>query len=158
MNMQEGIDLQGRLHCQLLDRQGNIVQSFSEKNKIVLDGRDLVVKLFSNQAIDPISHIAVGTDSTGVLDGDTSLGSEIFRKAINTIDFSIDIVTETISGIPRKKLTISTELDYLEGNGQLTEAGVFNAPTGGIMYNRVTFPVINKSQAFKLNLVWVIIF
>ena len=40
----------------------------------------------------------------------------------------------------------------------LREAGVFNAATGGVMYNRVVFQDVTKTDAFKLTLLWDIVF
>jgi hypothetical protein len=40
--------------------------------------------------------------------------------------------------------------------GAITEAGIFNAATGGTMLCRTTFPVINKGSADSLAVTWVV--
>ena len=156
MKMNDHIDMQGRIFMQMHDRNGKLVLEQDEKNDIVLTGRDLVAKMFINQPIDPISHIAIGTGSDKVdPKSDTALSKEIFRKAINPIDPTTHVVTTEDN---RKKVMISVELDFSEGEGPLTEAALFNAETKGTMYNRVVFPTVNKTTDFKLTLFWEIIF
>jgi hypothetical protein len=41
-----------------------------------------------------------------------------------------------------------------DSTGALTEAGVFNAATGGIMLDRVVFPVVNKGADDSLTAVF----
>ncbi len=139
----------------LFDRDGKPAGQFASDNDIVLTGRDLVAKQFTGQQIDPISHLAVGIGSDA--NDPTSkknLDKEIFRKKINEVDPVADIVEAN----GRMRVTISTDLDFQEGNGELTEAGLFNAEADGVMYNRVVFPPVNKTEDFKLTLVWEILF
>jgi hypothetical protein len=137
-------------------KSNQIVEQISANNNIVLSGRDLVAKLFINEQIAPISHVAVGTGTTKVdPKTDTNLNTELFRKAITKIDPTQNLTT-TIDG--KKKVKITTELDFNEANGALTEAGLLNANAGGVMYNRVVFPAINKTNDFKLTLIWEILF
>lgn len=157
MKIHEAIDMKGRLTLRLHDRRGSLVKEIAADNDIVMTGRDLVAKLFAKVSIDPISHIAVGTGATAVDPaGDAKLGSELFRKAITPVDPAKDITP-----VDKKvRVIISTELDFAEGNGALTEAGMFNSAdaSGGVMYNRVVFPPVNKTADFKLTLVWEILF
>lgn len=156
MRINSALDMQGRLTIVVKSQDGGVLKSISANNSIVLSGRDLVAKQFINESIDPISHIAVGTGNTPVdATNNKQLESELFRKEINTIDPTTHLVTTPED---RKKVTINTELDFDEGNGPLTEAGLFNSNSGGVMYNRVVFPPVNKTSDFKLTLLWEIIF
>ena len=157
MKIHEVLDMKGRLTLQLYDREGALVRELAADNDIVMTGRDLVAKLFSKVTIDPISHIAVGKGTTPVNAAkDVKLESELFRKPITPIDPAKDI-----KPVDKKvRVVVSTELDFAEGNGALTEAAMFNGDTEGasIMYNRVVFPPVNKTSDFKLTLVWEILF
>jgi hypothetical protein len=156
MNICDALEMKGRLTLQKRNAANEMIEAIEANNSIVLDGRDLVAKLFINEPIAPISHVAVGTGATPVDPAaDTELGTELFRKAINPIDPSQHLVTTDEN---KKKVTITAELDFNEANGALTEAGLFNADSGGVMYNRVVFPPINKTTDFKLTLIWEIIF
>lgn len=155
MKTTETIDMKGRIAIELHDRQGRLAQRVEADNSIVLSGRDLVAKQFLGISADPISHLAVGTNSTAVGHSDTALGAELFRKEINPPDVNQHLSTTNDN---RRKVLLSAELDFAEGNGALTEAALFNADTGGVMYNRVVFPTVTKTSDFKLTLIWEIIF
>lgn len=156
MILNESINPIGQLTLQLRNRQDELVSEISAHNDIVLTGRDLVAKLFINEPITPVSHVAVGTGPAPTDPNVTAaLGVELFRKAINPINTAQHLTT-TVDG--KKKVLISCDLDFSEGNGALTEAGLFNAASGGTMYNRVVFPPVNKTNSFKLTLIWEITF
>ena len=157
MKIKEAFDMKGHLTLRLHDRHGELVRELEADNDIVLTGRDLVAKLFANIDITPISHIAVGTGATAVDPvADKKLQSELFRKAITPIDPAKDITPVE----NKVRVVVSTELDFTEGNGALTEAAMFNSNDIGssVMYNRVVFPPVNKTSDFKLTLVWEILF
>ncbi|MEM0995721.1 MAG: hypothetical protein AAGN35_01520 [Bacteroidota bacterium] len=156
MILNDSIDPKGHLTVQMRNRAGEVVAQTASHNDIVLTGRDLVAKMFIGQSIGSVSHVAVGTDSTPTDPGITSaLGSELFRKGINTINPALHLAT-TPDG--KKKVTISCDLDFNEANGALTEAALFNQSSNGVMYNRVVFPPVNKTSDFKLTLIWEITF
>jgi len=156
MKIQEQINMQGWLSIQVHNTAGELCKQFTTKNSIVLAGRDLVAKMFIHETIDPVSHIAVGTGTTPVDPAvDSALVTELFRKTINPIDPSIHLTT---TAEDKKKVMVTVDLDFTEGNGALTEAGMFNADAAGVMYNRVVFPAINKTTDFRLTLIWEIIF
>jgi len=155
MKTTEAIDMKGRIALELYDRQGRMHYRQEANNSIVLSGRDLVAKQFLGISTDPISHIAVGTGSDKVAPADIALGTELFRKQLKPVDASLHL---TNTDDNRRKVLLSAELDFAEGNGPLTEAALFNADSAGVMYNRVVFPTVNKTGDFKLTLIWEIIF
>jgi hypothetical protein len=156
MKLTESIDPKGRLTIEVRDASGALVSEVAANNSIVLTGRDIVAKQFAGQVITPVSHVAVGTGVTPTApDTDTTLGVELFRKGINPINPALHITT---TGDGKKKVVVSCDLDFNEGNGALTEAGLFNANSGGAMYNRVVFPAVNKTTDFKLTFIWEITF
>jgi len=156
MQLTETLDLKGRLTLQKRNANGELVEEIAANNSIVLSGRDLVAKLFIHETIAPVSHVAVGTGTAAVDPAaNTQLAAEIFRKPIKPIDPTLHLGTTPDN---KKKVTITADLDFLEALGALTEAGLFNAASAGVMYNRVVFPAINKTDNFKLTLIWEIIF
>lgn len=156
MILTDSMDPKGRLTLQLRNEQNELVEEIAANNDIVKTGRDLVAKLFVNQGIPTISHVAVGTGAIATVPKVTAnLGTELFRKAINPVNPAVHLV-ETAGG--KIKVTISCDLDFNEANGALTEAGLFNATSNGVMYNRVVFPPVNKTSDFKLTLIWDITF
>ena len=161
MRIYDQIDMQGKLTYYVYDSDGNEIHQWSSNNHIVLGGRQMVAKMFLGESIPGISHLAVGTGNREVDEkADQTLDNELLRKPIRLLDLAKDITT--LNGGEKEpdkiKVTISTEFDFHEANDGLTEAALFNQPNGGIMYNRIVFPVINKTKDFKLSLVWEVIF
>lgn len=154
-------DMKGHLSCHLIDKGGVKKLEWATDNHIVLGGRDMVARLFLGETIPGISHIAVGVGAEEVdANKDQTLDAEIFRKPLREIDLANDLIATAEKGSDgdKVKLTVSTELDFDEANDAITEAALFNHADGGIMYNRVVFPVINKTKDFKLAMVWEILF
>jgi hypothetical protein len=153
---QETMNIVGRLTLQARDRSGRLLDQLTANNSIVLTGRDLVAKLFVHENIGTVSHVGVGTGTAPVNpSGNTALAAELFRKQLRAVDPTTDL---TVVNGTNVKVTLNAELDFGEGNGALTEAGLFNAAAGGVLYNRVVFPPINKTTDFKLALIWEIVF
>ena len=63
--------------------------------------------------------------------------------------------------VKRTRLTLTAVFDFGEANDPatpLSEAAIFTAATAGVMYNRVVFAPVTKTNAFKLTLFWDIVF
>jgi hypothetical protein len=160
--MIEAIEMVGTLTLLLSDKDGRVVQQQRLHNHIVTSGRNLVAELFSGKFAGadpaPVSHMAVGEDATAAGDGDTALAAQRGdRKQIS----SVDVSTALIAGINRVRVSLQAVFDFNEANdpvNPLVEAGIFTAPTDGVMYNRVVFAPVTKTEAFKLTLLWDVIF
>lgn len=164
--MKESLDMRGHVTLRLIDRQGQIVYEQRRHNRIVKSGRLLVAQMFggvtSGTPPTQVTHIGIGTDATPEADAQTGLVAERSpRKPITTPIYSE--FTETRAGgelVVRIKVAVSAEYDFGEGNGAqpLAEAAIFTADTDGVMYNRVVFDPVTKSNAFKLSLLWEVLF
>ena len=157
MKINESIDMKGKLRIQVKDRAGQILRDFTTPNAIVNSGRDLVAQMFKDGISRPVNQIAVGTGTDAPTPADPGLGAELFRKEIEQSSIAEPDEDNRI------KVTVSTTLALDEANGALSEAGLFspdpNDPSQpGIMYNRVQFDTITKTNEFQLTLVWEIVF
>ena len=151
----------GALTVRLTDRQGQVVHHKQYKNHIVTSGRQLVAQLFAGQAggvpKTQVTHMAVGTDATDPTDTDTALLAERDpRKTIENINY--EEIDE--GGVQRVRTRLTAVFDFGEASGTvpLREAGIFTADADGVMYNRVVFDPVTKTDAFKLTLLWDIVF
>jgi hypothetical protein len=163
MNEKQGMS--GVLTLRVSDREGRLVYEQPCKNRIVTSGRMLVAQMFggvpSGTPPSKVTHMAVGEDGTDPADGDTGLRAlRDGRKPISEVTY--EEFDEPIEGgsIRRIRARLTADFDFGEANGDepLREAGVFNAATGGVMYNRVVFQDVTKTDAFKLTLLWDIVF
>lgn len=165
-------EMRGHLTLKVSDEKGSVVYERSCKNHIVTTGRDLVARLFggfTSPLPSRVTHMAVGTDGTAEADNNTQLGAQrdagagVPRKPISEVTY--EEFNETQPGTParvirRVRARLTTEFDFNEANGgvALREAGMFTAETGGVMYNRVVFDPVTKTEAFKLTLIWDVVF
>lgn len=159
--MNEVMDMRGSVTMLLTDRAGAVVCERRQHNRIVKTGRDLVAKLFAGAPGQSqptrVTHMAVGTDGADPTDDQTALLRERPpRKAIEEVSYA----EFNDQGVKRVRVTLKAVFDFEEANGSdpLREAAVFNAVSGGVMYNRVTFKDVTKTNAFKLTLLWDITF
>lgn len=157
--------MSGILTLRVSDREGRLVHEQNCSNRIVTSGRRLVAQMFggvtSGTPPSKVTHMAVGEGGTAPVDGDTGLRTQRDgRKPISEVTY--EEFDEPIQGgsIRRIRARLTAEFDFGEANGAepLREAGVFNAATGGVMYNRVVFQDVTKTDAFKLTLLWDIVF
>ena len=129
--------------------------------RIVQSGRLLVAQLFGGVSggatPGKVTHIAVGTNGTAAADDQTGLLAERApRKPVANPTYT----PFTEDGVARIRVGLTTTFDFNEANGPdaLQEAGLFTADTGGVLYNRVTFDPVTKTNAFKLTLLWEVVF
>jgi len=158
MKTSDILEMQGHLTLYLCDAAGTVLQRQAAPNHIVLSGRDLVARMFVLGDLKPISHLAVGRGTQAVTPADTKLGDEVTRVAIKPLQLDRDLLEiSTEDGKDkRKKVIIHAELGFAQGNETLTEAALFNQ--NGIMYNRIVFAPVQKTQDFVLTLIWEITF
>ena len=168
-------EMRGYLTLRVSDEKGEVVCERACNNHIVTTGRNLVARLFggfTSPQPTRVTHMAVGTDGTAAADNNTQLGAQrdaradLPRKQISAVTY--EPVDESQPGtqagttvtVRRIRARLTTEFEFTEANGSapLREAGMFTAPTGGIMYNRVTFEPVTKTEAFKLTLIWDVVF
>jgi hypothetical protein len=159
--MKEANDMRGHLTLRISDGDGHVLREESTRNRIVTSGRTLVAHMFGGPPSGPqptgVSHMAVGTDGTAPKDADTALKAQRgARKDIGEVTYE----PFDDGGVQRVRARLTAEFDFTEANGNepLREAGVFNAPAAGSMYNRVVFEPVTKTTAFKLTLLWDIVF
>ena len=141
--MNENITLVGTVHIDLIDETGKIKDSRDLKNLVVTGGKTWIASRMVGVTDSIASHIAIGTGTTPPIVANTTLEAEIARLALSTaVTSSVNVVSHSIN-VPAGT-----------GTGALTEAGIFNASTGGTMISRLTFDVVNKLAADTLAISW----
>jgi hypothetical protein len=129
-------NLTGRLTIEVTDvRTGALLDTQSVPNLVTLAGRNLVRDHLTIGSNAVLSHYAVGTGTTAAIAGDTALGNELLRDAVTQRD--------TNDG----EIVVTFYLSSTQGNGNdLTEAGVFTAASGGVLFARTVFSPITKTS------------
>ena len=112
-------------------------------NLVVTAGKNWVADRM-NDANTVMTHMAVGTGTTAAAAGQTSLVSEAARGALT----STTVTNNAIAYV--ETFAAGT------GTGALTEAGIFDAASGGDMLCRTVFSVVNKGSADAMTITWTI--
>ncbi|SFH69541.1 hypothetical protein SAMN05421678_12922 [Actinopolymorpha cephalotaxi] len=155
------MDMAGRLTILMHDRAGRLVLDQRQNNRIVTSGRMLVAEMFGGRTTGlprtPVSAIAVGTDNRDPADADTALGSKRGNpKAITKVEYSNFTDAQSLA---RVRVQVTAQFDFGEANDPSTplrEAGLLN--DAGVLYSRVVFKDVTKTDTFQLTLLWDIIF
>ena len=144
--MRSFIQARGRVRI-ILFRNGKIIEKRESENLVVNSGlAHIADQLSASPDETAMSHMAIGTGTTAPTADDTALESEVARVALES---------RTDSGA---NIVYKAEFGAGTGTGAITEAGIFNASTGGTMLARDTFGAINKGSNDVLRIEWTITF
>ena len=144
----ENLKLSGQLNIVLKDKAGNVKDQRELKNLVVNSGLAYIASRMTGTAKSVMSHMALGSGTTSPAAGDTDLGSILgAREALDST---------TISGTNDEKVVYVSSFEAGDATGAVTEAGIFNAATGGDMLCRTTFDVVNKAADDTMSVTWTI--
>lgn len=142
--MNDGLKLRGDVALVLRDKNGNVKEERKIKNLIVNTGLNFICDRMKNDET-AMSHMALGSGSTAAAASDTALGTQLgSREALDSDTVSSNTITYTSS------------FEAGDATGAVTEAGIFNATSGGTMLCRTVFAVVNKSADDSLSVTWTI--
>lgn len=156
MQMREKQQMYGKVKIILRDEKKGMIVEREVSNAIVNKGRELVARLLVGETdvgVSPITHIAIGTDSTETNPTMVQLGAERSPRSVAVIqgvtmegeEAQIDI-EGTFKG---EDILIGEETEVI-----VREAGLFTAISAGIMYNRIIFEEIPLRDSLELTLQW----
>ena len=134
----DNLKLTGALTIAINDK---IVQK--TENLVVTVGKEWVADRMNN-ANTVMTHMAIGTGTADALAGDTTLGTELDRNALSS-------TTVTANAVAYVATWAATD-----GTGAITEAGIFDAATGGDMLARTKFNVVNKGADDSMTITWTV--
>lgn len=128
------------------DPEGRIKEERHIPNVVVDDGEEFIASRMAGTSASVMSHMEVGTDNTAAAETDTALVSAVSGGRV-----SLDSATPSGSSIAYvATFPAGTATDAL------TEAGIFNAASGGTMLCRTVFSVINKGASDSMTITWTI--
>lgn len=137
--LQEGLKLTGKLTIALNDEKVLEVD-----NLVVTTGKNFVASRMKDTTDAAMSHMAIGTGSTAAAAGDTALGSESARTAL------------TSTTVTNNEIVYVDNFAAGSGTGAITEAGIFNASSGGTMLCRTVFATVNKGASDSMSITWTV--
>jgi hypothetical protein len=138
----------GTLDIVLQDENGQLKEKLTVPNLVVQTGRNFISHRMLGSANTAMSHMSIGTGTTSPALTDIALETETFRNALTSSSVSApgNAVVYVAVFDPSEPATANA----------ITEAGIFNAASGGEILCRTTFPVINKGVLDTLTITWTI--
>jgi len=137
--LNDGLKLTGKLKIAL---NGETVQEVN--NLVVTDGKEYVASRMKDATATAMSHMAIGSGSTAAAAGDSSLGTQLGRVALDSTTVSGAVVTY-VATFPAGT-----------GTGAVTEAGILNASSAGDLLCRTVFSVVNKGASDSMTITWTV--
>jgi len=114
------------------------------KNLVVTAGKNFVASRMKDTTKAAMTHMAVGTGTTAAAAGNTTLVSETDRNAL------------TSTTVTNNEIAYVATWAAGDATAALTEAGIFNALSGGDMLCRTVFSVVNKGASDSMTITWTV--
>ena len=151
MTLKEQHGLSGRLHI-ILTECGRVVGERRVDNLITDAGRQVLARLFAGQAQANELRIAVGTNAKELNAAQATITAVADAKASVVVDQGNDA-----RALARVVATLPASGD---ANPQpIQEAGILiMLPDSQVVYNRVTFPVVNRAGNLEMTFSWEVSF
>jgi len=141
----ESLKLEGELEIIVKDKDGKVKDYRKIKNLVVSAGKAQVAGLINGATTGVFNYIAIGTGTTAPASTDTALGAEVARASAT--------VGRTTTNVTNDTATWSATFNFTASYA-ITEAGIFNASTGGTMLARQTFSAVNVVSGDSLTINW----
>lgn len=137
--------LKGLVKIELFDKEGNLKDFRLFENTFMSTGDAHVAdQLDVSPDEAAMGYMAIGSDDTTKVIGDTALNDEIDRNPLSAN------YPDQLSDTDDNDVVYKATWAAADGTGAITEAGIFNSSIGGSMLAGSTFSVINKGAADKI--------
>lgn len=144
----ESISVKGEVSIVVTDKDGNIKETRDVPNLIVSSGKNHIAARIANLLVGSgqegylISHLGFGTSTVVPSLSDTTLFAQLGTRSVVALAHTITTNTVVVTA------------SYVGYTGSLTEAGLFNAATGGTMICRTTFGAVPIIPTDTLAISW----
>ncbi len=144
MITKDKVGIKGKLHIELFDAEGKLKDERFIGNAVTALGDAHVAECLADNSATYMGWMAVGTGTGGT----TTLNSESDRNAL----------TSTTQGSGGSDNDVVYVGDWAAGDATaaLTEAGILNAASNGVLFVYATFSVINKGASDTLKITWTV--
>lgn len=141
----ESLKVKGNVSI-VLDKADGTQENIDIKNLVVSTGLNFIVSRMKDTSQSAMTHMELGTGTTAAANADTALQAAIAgsRQGLGST---------TVSG---NQITYVASFAAGVGTGAVTEAGLFNAGSGGTMACRTVFPVVNKQAGDSMTVTWTV--
>ena len=113
-------------------------------NLVVTAGKNFVASRMKDTTKAAMTHMAVGTGTTTAAASQTALVTENDRNTLTSTTVTANAIAYVCTWAAG------------DATAALTEAGIFNASSGGDMLCRTVFSVVNKASADSMTITWTV--
>ena len=138
------LSAKGALSIVVKDSNGDLKQELNVTNLVVDTGLAYIASRMKDASATAMSHMAIGSGTNDPAAGDTALQTELGRVAL------------TSTTVTNNSVAYVASFPAGTGTGAVTEAGIFNAASGGTMLCRTEFAVINKAAGDSMTITWTV--
>ena len=143
--LKDSLKLKGRVGIVLKDKDGKVKETREIDNLVVDAGLDFIASRMKDATATAMTHMALGSGSTAAAAGDTALGSQLgSREALDSTTVTNNAVAYVAS------------FEAGDATGAVTEAGLFNASSGGTMLCRTVFGSVAKQADDSMTVTWTV--
>lgn len=146
MNTNEMIKATGQLNIKVTAPDGSVKHDETVKNLVVTAGLGFIASRMKDSTATAMSHMAIGSGTTAAALGQTGLVTESARVAL---------ASTTVTGNQ-----VAYQATFAAGTPAsltaITEAGLFNAGSGGTMLCRTVFAPVNKDVSDTMSITWTV--
>jgi hypothetical protein len=147
--MESIVKASGIITLSLENENGEKYFEMVNKNLVVQTGRNYIASRMKSAGIPAeIGWMELGTSSTAPNENQQALVTP-FTPTIARVPIQVSGGT-----VSNNKITYVATFPAGVATGNITEAGLFNASTGGIMLCRTVFGVVNKPASDSLSITW----
>ena len=146
MNTNEKVTASGVVQVLVTGADGTVKHEQIIPNMVVTAGRNYIASRMKDTTDTAMSHMAVGAGTTAAALGQTALVTESARVSLTSTtvtDNAVAYVATFPAGTPASLTAI-------------TEAGIFNASSNGIMLCRTVFAAVNKDVGDTMSITWTV--
>jgi len=141
----ETLKLRGDVTLALTDKHGKLKEKKEIKNTVVDVGLSFIISRMLGASKAVMGYMALGSGSIAVASSDTTLGSQVGSRE------ALDSSSETSTGV----ITFTSTFEAGDATSSaLTEAGIFNATSGGDLLCRTVFGSVAKASTDTLAVTW----
>lgn len=139
------IKVKGDWFVRLYGPDGILKDERASHNVVTTVGKEFIGSFLYSAALAAstftMKYMAIGTDSTAELVGNTALGTEAARH------------TGTVGYTSGAIYTVTATFATGSGTGAIVEYGILSSNTGGTLLNRLTTAAVNKGASDTLTVV-----
>ena len=143
--LKDSLKLKGRVGIVLKDKDGNVKETREVDNLVVNAGLEYIASRMKDASATAMTHMALGTNSQAAAAGQTALGAQAgSREALDSTTVTSNAVVYVAS------------FEAGDATGNIVEAGLFNASSGGTMLCRTVFGSVAKQADDSMTVTWTV--